>query len=500
MLSRLNAIVNFVVTTRHAMGSSHESSVKVTQEQRDYALHLIRNTTLDIVETTEVIRFIQSDAFASAFGSDTARDFNAAILNNTTSTSDGMHKGRPTSQVHYFMANYVHAKEWHALKSTDHIGMLYLLVHRAHAIGLVFPSELSVANLVSIIKVIDAANSRSEMTADDTHKLILEYKRINKLKRKGVPRTLDHFPESVADFMTSYPAVYTADDPPVQCPFNTVDVDRARSTTAARKSHRSLQGASGSTQELINKNSPLGHLQQLTSALMQHVMSNSTRRDSDIELQFTNPRSSPRQSMLALQDGSVHGPSMHRGRSSEDVGSGTDGTPAKAPVNAAPTTETPSEVASAIAAVQAAMAAKSAGAESKAKAAAKVKAAAKAKSKAAAKATAKAAVAKPPAKPPLMDRTSGADAGSAKKRPASAAPIAKRPAAATGAAKKPAGKPDKPSLSVVKCRWTVLARTGIPGPGMCKVFRYEGDTTDAWAAASEWLRARCEELDIECEW
>ena len=105
MLSRLTAIVNFVVTTRHAMGQSHESSVKVTQEQRDHALQLIRNTTLDIVETTEVIRFIQSDAFASAFGSDTACDFNAAILSNTTSTSDGVHKGRPTNQVHYFMAN-----------------------------------------------------------------------------------------------------------------------------------------------------------------------------------------------------------------------------------------------------------------------------------------------------------------------------------------------------------------------------------------------------------
>ena len=48
MLSRLTAIVNFVVTTRHAMGQSHESSVKVTQEQRDHALQLIRNTTLDL--------------------------------------------------------------------------------------------------------------------------------------------------------------------------------------------------------------------------------------------------------------------------------------------------------------------------------------------------------------------------------------------------------------------------------------------------------------------
>ncbi len=67
--------------------------------------------------------------------------------------------------------------------------------------------------------------------------MILECKQINKLKRKGVHRTLDHFPESVADFMTSYHAVYTADDPPVPCPFNTVDVGRARSTTAARKSH-----------------------------------------------------------------------------------------------------------------------------------------------------------------------------------------------------------------------------------------------------------------------
>ena len=464
MISRMEAITNFVIVTRTAMGPTHEKSVKTVQDQRDHALQVIRLSNLDIVGTTDLIKFIQSDTFANAFGPDSVAEFVEATLGNPTATTDGFCKGRPTSQVHYYFCNYLTDGDWASLRKSDHTGMLYIMQRRAHAIGLVYPSELTVSSIVSIVKVVDAAGGSREDTAEETHKLIVEYKRINKLKRHGVPKTLDTFPEATSEFTAKYPGTYSVDNGPVPCPYDVLDVDRAKSTTAARKSHKSLQPTSSS--ELVaGKGSSLSHLQQLTSALMQHVMRNSRGQadpgPSNLLIYGSPPPA--RKQQLALRDGSSsyggNTDELDGGIISPDSASVGEASPAlsvKAPLGAtkAPGVSNPAAVGAAIAAVQTAMA------EMAAKAMATAKKSAK----------------------------------------ASAAAIVtahKRPAAAPDEA---AGKCSKPSISDIKCRSCVTARTGLPGLGMTRSIKYEDDSTDAKAEAAEWLRTRCEELGVECDY
>ena len=183
--------------------------------------------------------------------------------------------------------------------------MLYIMVRRARAIGLVYPSESTVASMVSIVKVVDASIGARENSAEDTHKLILEYKRINKLKRHGVPKTADAFPEAAADFIAKYPSTYAADDGPVACPYDVLDVDRAKSTTAARKSHASLKPA-GADDTAVSKGSAMCHLQQLTTALMHHVM-RSSREVGLPGLQIFPSTPPARKPLLALANGEAVG-------------------------------------------------------------------------------------------------------------------------------------------------------------------------------------------------
>ena len=124
MIARMEAITNFVIVTRTAMGPTHEKSVKTVQDQRDHALQVIRLSNLDIVGTTDLIKFIQSDTFANAFGPDSVAEFVEATLGNPTATTDGFCKGRPTSQVHYYFCNYLTDGDWASLRKSDHTGML----------------------------------------------------------------------------------------------------------------------------------------------------------------------------------------------------------------------------------------------------------------------------------------------------------------------------------------------------------------------------------------
>ena len=87
----------------------------------------------------------------------------------------------------------------------------------------------------------------------------------------------------------------------------------------------------------------------------------------------------------------------------------------------------------------------------------------------------------------------------AKKKPAAAASpekassnggAKKRPAAATG--------DERPSISVVKTRNQVVARTGLHGEGSAKVFRYETCPAKAQKEAAAWLRSECESFGIDC--
>ena len=227
---------------------------------------------------------------------------------------------------------------------------------------------------------------------------------------------------------------------------------------------------------MSGKGSPMGHLQALTSALMHHVMR--TNREQALPNFQILPRApSARKPLLALTDGSS------TLGSHEDFDGGSPGSAPSAVGDASPGLTFPilggnapggvppvvgaSAVGAAIAAVQAAIEGKAA------------KAKAKAQSKHA----------------PSHKRPAAATEEAVGK--AAAKPIAKRPAAATDEA---LGTCTKPNVSDIKCRSCVTARTGLPGLGMTRSVRYEGDPTDARQEAVEWLRTRCEELGVDCDY
>jgi hypothetical protein len=70
----------------------------------------------------------------------------------------------------------------------------------------------------------------------------------------------------------------------------------------------------------------------------------------------------------------------------------------------------------------------------------------------------------------------------------------KRPAAA------PAADGGRASVTVLKSRMCVVARTGVRGDGMTKSIAYKTSPTKAKAEATEWLREKCSELGIECKY
>ena len=89
----------------------------------------------------------------------------------------------------------------------------------------------------------------------------------------------------------------------------------------------------------------------------------------------------------------------------------------------------------------------------------------------------------------------------AKKKPAAAAAASTGKASSSGGAKKrPAAATgdERPSISIVKTRNQVVARTGLHGEGSAKVFRYETCPAKAQKEAAVWLRAECESFGIDC--
>ena len=88
----------------------------------------------------------------------------------------------------------------------------------------------------------------------------------------------------------------------------------------------------------------------------------------------------------------------------------------------------------------------------------------------------------------------------AKKKPAAAAAASTGKASSSGGAKRPAAATghERPSISGVKTRNQVVARTGLHGEGSAKVFRYETCPAKAQKEAAAWLRSECESFGIDC--
>ena len=98
-------------------------------------------------------------------------------------------------------------------------------------------------------------------------------------------------------------------------------------------------------------------------------------------------------------------------------------------------------------------------------------------------------------------KKAGKKTPAAMKKPAAAAATSTGKASSSGGAKKrPAAATgdERPTISIVKTRNQVVARTGLHGEGSAKVFRYEESPAKAQKEAAVWLRAECESFGIDC--
>ena len=268
-------------------------------------------------------------------------------------------------------------------------------------------------------------------------------------------RTMTTYPRDPAEFLQEYPNAY-GDDKPVMCPYDDMACDNARSTTAARKTHRSIANAPAASSVQHNA---MGQLDAFATATMRHVGMKQLPQITYLQ----PPPPSGLRTPLQLQDSPAdcNTPSPGLPRTLSGLPPGSEETPL--PPTPANGGKSPDALSTAIADVERALAAKRDAAGKKKKASKKTQAAMKKPAAAAAASTGKAS-----------------SSGGAKKRPA----------AATG--------DERPSISIVKTRNQVVARTGLHGEGSAKVFRYETCPAKAQKEAAAWLRSECESFGIDC--
>lgn len=458
MLSRVQAVAKFINSTRLALGEG-DSLAATQKEQGDQLIQYInQSVNFDVDDAAAAITALKSDIVSQAFTLQQLRLFAEAIAAKASVVPEqpSALPKRTAAQIHYHFQNYLTVGDWKVLgtRRSDLAAQVHILLQRAHAIGLVYPTELTIAAIVSIIRF------GCEMPDQTVHFYVQEYKRLNKLRRAPAMRTVSTFPKNPAEFMSEFPRAYDANDGPVQCPYDELTCDSARSTTAARKNHRSLASSSLLAPPAMQQPTSMNTLDAFAMSLMRHM--NFSRQPGAIQVLPTQPARrlalpAPPQ-LAAIADGNA-----------TDVEEEKVATPATVPTTPSPSGKRPHDTLDA--------------------ALDEVRSALNAKSEAA-------AAGRKQARKRKADDTEG---------PAKAAPM-KKPAAAP-APKKATSKPtapahkkatSKPTVSIVKCRSCVTARTGVPGDGMTKTVQYKGSPAKAKAEVTEWLRCKCDELGIDC--
>jgi len=445
MLNRVQAVAKFINSTRLALGEG-DSLAATQNEQVDQLIKYINQSlNFDVDDATAAITALKSDIVGQAFTLQQLRllaEAIAAKASNVPEQPSALPK-RTAAQIHYHFQNYLTVDDWKVLgtRRSDLAAKVHILLQRAHAIGLVYPTELTIAAIVSIMRF------GYEMPDQTVHFYVQEYKRLNKLRRAPAMRTVSTFPKNPAEFMSEFPRAYDANDGPVQCPYDELTCDSARSTTAARKNHRSLASSSLLAPSVMQQPTSMSTLDAFAASLMRQM--NFSKQPGAIQVLPTQPArrlALPAPPQLALADGHA-----------TDVEEEKVATPATLPRTPSPSGKRPHD------SLDAALA--------------EVRNALTAKSEAAAGGRKK-------ARKGTADDTKG---------PAKAAPM-KKPAAAPA----PKKATSKPTVSIVKCRSCVTARTGVPGDGMSKSVQYKGSPAKAKAEVTEWLRCKCSELGIDC--
>ena len=248
MMQSIKAVADYINNSRVALGPG-DTLDRLIQTQFDQLKLLLSSAPFSVDEASVVMKALSSgsDGIDAAFSADGRKALAAVVASANAGDAVTVKPAaikKAGTQVHMHMQHYLTKSDWSVLVDGTRIDeKIDVLVNRALKIGLTNPSELSVVAIVAIM----AVASRMSLGPDEAHSLVVEYKRVNKLRRGSVAQSCASFPMSVKDFVVTHPSAYEADDPPIDCVVSTSAIEHSRLGMAARKTHKTLTSTSSSS-------------------------------------------------------------------------------------------------------------------------------------------------------------------------------------------------------------------------------------------------------------
>jgi hypothetical protein len=466
MLATFEAVSNLVLSSKRALGSDSQSFLKLQEAQYVHLKGLVQSQRLGAAEAAAAMDSLNNNSrVTAAFTKEHLTGLADALAQQMSGATQVAalqpnHHKQP-QQTNYNLHKYMTKDDYEFMCKTctdfEKIGKLVEICHR---IGLIYPTELTVVAIIAVLKL----SSQTALSPDDTHKLVVEFKRLNKARRHVHMYTVQHFPSDPADFIKSFPSAFGSDRVH-DTPFSDLDVEMARSAIAARKTHRSLaapthmsSSAAGTRQQQQQQQGdlPFG---LLANALMMHFGARRGRSDDkDIPIDYLNPRfedspSEPRSPTSIVPSPATKYQGHIQQKHSLPALPLALG-PAPPAIALAREADPSASASSGPASVQIATGAPGLGQSSSFN-----------------EAIDEVALA--------LQKKKGKPSKEAHKRPAAAGPE------------------QRMTISVVASRRTVTARTGLSGKGTTKSFGYDTDPAEAKASAEAWLRSQCAQLGID---
>lgn len=305
--SPLNVIkaIEKYVQSEVAMGLSSEDDA--CKQQLGNVVARIKNMTIEHDHAAAAFDYLGTDE--SIFNVEHRKEIASAIkasMSTTVVTPTKRHGF--TMQTHRFLHNYLPAKLWGVLLSSETMKhkMRFFASFLVQHLGLRCIEEGTKRLSVVIILLC----SKLDPDPHETYKLIVEFAEIFDQKRASIKtaQTLIKFPEDPLEFMVMYPKAYAPDDPPVECRLDLADIaERCRKDlTPCRKtnlrvarssSFASTTPATSPTNALV-RHGDLGHAgipfgqsdmdRPITRgemlAMMRHFMARQTQPSSSVNL------------------------------------------------------------------------------------------------------------------------------------------------------------------------------------------------------------------------
>ena len=158
MLCRIRAVADYVNASKAAIPHSSTLLTSLQEGQLNHLTSLIKSCTLDVAEAAAVLNVLAADssdpAVAAAFTVEQRAVLAEAVVATKTTVGESASGtgvvAKQRAQTHYYFYNYLTEDDWKTVFVGNPMNSVKVLATRAHTIGLVYPSELTVVAIIAM--------------------------------------------------------------------------------------------------------------------------------------------------------------------------------------------------------------------------------------------------------------------------------------------------------------------------------------------------------------